>query len=139
MKTDTVDNWSSRNRRNTRLLAYWTVAWTASTALATFGPLLLWGETQRTITVLAIMLNICLGVAMLLANKRYLQGLDELQQKIQMQASTLTLGVMLVAGIAYSIMDLASLLPLDEEISFLILLGGATYLVSIVLFTRFYR
>ena len=76
------ENWAVLNKKNTAHLAYWTIAWTASMALATFGPKFIWEENSA-LTILAILLNLGLGVGMILPNIRHIKGLDELQQKIQ--------------------------------------------------------
>ena len=131
------NNWTLQSKRNTRRLMIWTFSWTLSVALATFGPMFIWGNS--TITVLVILLNIGLGVGMILANKIYLKGLDEMQQRIQLEAMAISLGVGLVGGIAYTLLDITNLISQDAEISFLIILMGITYMLGIVVGQIRYR
>jgi hypothetical protein len=112
-------------------LAAWTLSWLLTVALATFGPLLIWGTDQKIYSLLAILLSAGVGVGMLLANRKYLQSLDELQRRIQLEAMGVTLGVALVGGISYSMLDIVDLIPFDAEISFLVMSIGITYLVSV--------
>ena len=75
------NDWKSRAVRNTLSLGYWTAAWLITLAIATFGPRYIW-DSSTVFTVLAILLNLGVGFGMILANKRHLNGLDELQQKL---------------------------------------------------------
>ena len=123
--------WEARTKKNTKSLAVWTVAWTLSMALATFGPKFIW-QGDRLLTILAILLNLGLGIGMIVANKRHLKGLDELQQKIQLEAMALALGVGLVGGLSYSLLDITNLIHSDAEISHLVILMALTYMGGIV-------
>jgi len=129
---------SARTARNTRRLAYWTAAWLVTMALASFGPTLLWDQTLW-LTVGAIVLNLAVGAGMIVANKRHLQGLDEMHQKIQLEAMALSLGVGLIAGLAYSNLDANNVIASDAEISHLVILMGLTYLAGIYRGHRQYR
>ena len=64
---------------------------------------------------------------MIVANKNHLKGLDEMQQKIQLDAMAISLGVGIVCGISYSLLDQTNLISYDAEISHLIILMGLTY------------
>ena len=76
---------------------------------------------------------------MILANRRHLNGLDEMQQKIQLNAMGLSLGVGLVTGLAYSNLDVTNVIPFDAEISHLVILMGLTYGAGIFAGLRKYR
>jgi hypothetical protein len=138
MSHQSSGEWAVQTVRNTTRLAYWTLAWLLSMALAVFGPMALW-DGAKPWTIGAIGLNIAIGFGMILANRRHLKGLDELQQKIQLEAMAGSLGVGLVLGLAYSAMDGADLIGWDAEISHLVILMALTYLGGIVLGTRKYR
>lgn len=140
MNNPTIDNnaWTARTCRNTRLLAYWTTAWVSTMAVATFGPKFLWSE-DTLLTALAIAINLAAGVGMILANKRHIQGLDELQKKITLEAAALALGVTLVFGLGYSLLDITNLISGDAEISFLVMLTSVTYLVAVIVGNRRYK
>ena len=136
-KTDSND-WACQGRKNTLLLGYWTGAWLVTMALATFGSQLLW-QSNQLLTALAILLNVGVGFGMILANKNSLRGLDELQQKIQLEAMAVSLGVGLVVGLGYSVMDTSNLISFDAEISHLVILMGLTYSAGIFVGIRKYR
>ncbi len=137
MNTPTSGEFEARVKQEAVKLGYWTLAWVLSTALVAFGPMFMWDA--RGLTVAAIALNVLLGAGMIRANKHHLESLDELQQKIQLQAMGLTLGVTLVAGLAYSMLDTTNLIASDAEISFLIILMGLTYMTTLLFLNRKYR
>ncbi|MBT8083265.1 MAG: hypothetical protein KJO56_12645 [Gammaproteobacteria bacterium] len=126
-----------RARQNTVQLAMWTAAWLITMALAVFGPTFLW--TSKTLSLVAILVNLVVGAFMLIANKRHLDGLDELQRKIQIDAMALALGVGLVAGLAYSTADIVEVIAFDAEISYLVMLVSVVYLLGILLGRRRYQ
>ena len=136
MSTKSSD-WDARNRRNTLRLGYWTSAWVVTLAVAVFGPLLAW--ESKVLTLASILLNVGIGIGMIFANKQHLDGLDELQRKIQLEAMALALGAGLVGGMAYSTMDVTDLIPRDAEISFLVMLIAVTYMIGIYFGRRKYQ
>lgn len=119
-------------------LAIWTFAWVASMALASLGPLFLW-EDNSILTLMAIGLNVILGIVMILVNRNYFEHLDELQRKIQLEAMAITLGLAVVLGLAYSLLDQSNIINYDADISHLVILIGITYLVATFLGTRRYQ
>jgi len=131
-------NWAARSKKNTMRLGYWTGTWLVTMAAATFGPLLVW-QSNQLLTVLAILLNLGAGFGMIVANKLHLQGLDEMHQKIQLEAMALSLGVGLVVGLGYSMMDVTNLITFDAEISHLVILVGLTYGAGVFVGLRKYR
>jgi hypothetical protein len=128
---------AARNRKNTLRLGYWTGAWLITMAIAVFGPILVW--QNKMLTGAAIVINVAVGVGMIVANKNHLGGLDELQQKIQLEAMALALGVGLVFGLGYSTMDVTNFISADAEISHLVMLIGLTYGAGVILGHRKYR
>ncbi len=137
LATKTCD-WNARTRESTLRLAYWTIAWTLSMAVATFGPRFLWDGNQL-ITGLTIFINLAIGIGMIFANKRHLDGLDELQKKIALEAMALSLGVALVFGLSYSLIEITHFLPIKAEIGILVILVSLTYLGATILGNRRYR
>nr|WP_193988533.1 hypothetical protein [Lelliottia steviae] len=135
MMNQTGLTFKQRNKQNTLNLAKWTVAWLLTLAIASFGPHFLW-QDQTVITVAAIVINILVGVMMILANKRQLQGMDELQQRVQLNAMGITLGASLVFGLAYSLLQSSGLVHFNEDISHLVLFMGVTYLVCILVMNK---
>lgn len=130
--------WTNESKKNTVRLGIWTGAWLITLAITTFGSLLLWPENQL-LKMLSLFTNLLVGIGVIFANKRHLRGLDELQQKIQLEAMALALGVALIAGTSYSTMDVINLISFDAEISHLVMLIGVTYLVGVFVGTRRYQ
>lgn len=132
------EGWRDNVRRQTVRLAYWTLAWLVTMAIATFGPQLLWSEDSA-LTPVAIGINMLIGFGMIYANKEHLKSLDELQQRIHLEAMGIALGVGLVVGLAYSNLDISNVISTDAEISYLVILVALTYLASVFIGTRKYR
>ncbi len=124
--------YEAKNKSTTLRLGYWTFAWLISLAVATFGPFFLWGG-NTTVTALAVFSTLITGGGMIWANKRHLEAQDELQQKIQLEAMALCLGVGLVVGLTYSLLDITNLISFNAEISYLVILMSLTYLAGVAL------
>ena len=132
------DPWAREQERNTRILGYWTLLWVASLALAVFGPLLLW-QNNTALSIAAVAFNIAMGIGMIFAHKRYLNGQDELHRKISLEAMALSLGVGLVIGLAYSTLDIIDVITADAEISYLVMLMSVVYGAGLMLGRWKYR
>lgn len=128
---------ASNVARTTVHLGVWTAAWLLSMALASFGPKFLWMENNL-ISLLAIVFNVAIGIGMILANKRHLLSLDELHQRVQLEAMGWALGVGVVVGLGYSMLDVVNLIRFDAEISHLVVIMGLTYLGTLVAGLRRY-
>lgn len=135
--TNDVGSLTGRTRRNTIRLAWWTGAWLVTMAFAVFGPLVAW--ESKVISLGAILVNVAVGIGMIAANKHHLDGLDELQRKIQLEAMAMALGVGLVFGLAYSTLDVVDVIAVDAEISFLVILISLTYLGGVFIGRRKYQ
>lgn len=107
-------------------------------ALASYGPLLLWDATSI-LTPISIGLTLATGLMMILMNKNLFDTMDELQKKMQLQATAITLILVMVVGLSYSLLDVHNLIQGDAEISFLVMFMGVTYLTSIGIITLRYR
>lgn len=137
-QTMNTSDWSERIRKSTIRLASWTVIWVLTVALPAFGPVLFWGENDL-INLLVILLNFGVGIGMIIANIQHLKIQDEMMQKVQLEAMGISLGVAIVGGIAYSMLDATNVIPYDAEIGFLVMLIGLTYLVSLFVNIRRYK
>lgn len=124
--------WKKEVTRSTKNLALWTFLWVASMALATFGPKFIWDE-QFALTLIGVIINTIFGAGMIIANVKHLNSLDELQKKIQLSAMGMALGVGVVGGLSYSLLDTTNLIGTDAEISFLVILISITYAISLVI------
>ena len=130
--------YESRIRTNMVRLLYWNGAWVGTCALMAFGPKVLW-DRALLLTLLAVGLNVCVGVGMLLANKKYVQELDELQRKVYLNALATTVGVGLIASVPISVMSGYHVIPFKVDMAYLVMLMALTFLVSMLHGTRRYR
>ncbi len=138
MKDSNTEPWQCETKKKTKHLAYWTLAWVLTTALASFGPTLMWGSNS-VYSLLAIALNVIAGIFMVFANIKQMKSLDELQQKIQLDAMGISLGCTLVLGIAYSLLASSHVIGAHAEISHLIIIMGLSYLAAILVGQARYR
>jgi len=118
-----------RSRTNVLRLFRWNGAWAVATALMVFGPKFLW-KNALVFTVLAVALDVAVGIGMILVNKKYLADLDELQRKVQLNSMGITLGVGLIAGAPFSVLDSYHVIPFHADIASLLILMSLTFAVS---------
>ena len=135
--TDTCDT-TAQTKKNTLRLFFWTVAWVLATAGVAFGSKNLW-NFNTWLTIIAVLIHIGLGLGMIRVFKQYLLGLDELQRKIQLDAMALSLGIGLVLGSSYELLEDIKLIPFEPEIPHLLILMSLTYVVGTVLGHRKYQ
>ncbi len=124
-------------KKNIYQLAAWTWSWVATMAIASFGPKYIWDD-HTFLTVLAVSVNFANGILMIIANRNLFNNFDELERKIHLESLALTLGLAVVVGLSYSLLDTTNLIGFDAEISNLVLFIGVTYLVCITINTRKY-
>jgi hypothetical protein len=137
LKADSGD-WATSNSRNTTRLKIWTTAWVLSTALAAFGPKLIW-DFHTGLTILGVVIYLAVGYGMIVASKRQVEGLDEMQRKIFLDAGALTLGVGLVCGLGYDLLEDIKLITFEPEISHLVILMCLTFLTGQIMGHRKYQ
>ena len=134
----TPGNWTDRLKKNTIRLGYWTLAWVITLALAAFGPKFIWDYATLP-GVLALLLNLAVGMGWIFANKQNLSDLDDLQRKIQLEATALSLSVAVVAGLSYELLEDIHLISFQPEISHLVILIAATYAIGLFTGNRRYQ
>jgi len=125
------NEWEASQNKNVRHLAYWTGAWVLTVAIAAFGPKFLW-DFNSSISILAILVSTIVGGGMILMNRKYANGLDEMHRKIAMDAKAIALGVGVVGGLSYSMLDAANVISFDAEIGHLVMLIGVTYFIAFI-------
>jgi len=130
--------YQSRVRTSVIRLFRWCGAWAATTALMAFGPRFLWSRGSG-LTLLAVGLDVVVGIGVILANKHYLDELDELQRKVQLNAMAITLGVAVIAGVPFSVMAAYQLIPFHADIMYLLIVMSLTLAVSNLYGTWRYR
>jgi hypothetical protein len=137
MKTKEAE-WQTQKIKNIKRLAFWTFSWVLSLALVTFGPKLIW-EGNQVLTYLAFFLNLGFGIGMIIANRNHINGLDELDKKITFDAMAIALGVGVIGGLSFSVMDITQMIGFDAEISFLVVLISITYMIAIIVGKQRYK
>jgi hypothetical protein len=103
-----------------------------------FGPRFLWNRAL-VFTLLAVGLNFCVGLGLIVAHKKYLASLDELQRKVYLDALGITVGVVLIVAVPYSVLDRYNIVHLRGDVSDLLILMSVTFLASIFYGTWRYR
>lgn len=136
--TQQKTDWEIKQSKNISRLRNITALWLASFALAAFGPKFIW-DFNTLFTIFALLVSIGIGFLMVLANKNFLQGVDELQRKIQTDAMGITLGLGLILGSSYELLEDIKLITYEPEISHLMIMMCLIYLVSIILGQRKYQ
>lgn len=129
---------TQRNNNHLLPLALWTLAWLASTAFLRFGAEYIW-DYHAAYSVVVLITHLALGTAMITVYVKHLSKQDELQRKITMDAMGITLGIVLIAGIAYAQLEDLKLITFQPEINHLIVLMSVTYLLSIFIGNRKYQ
>jgi hypothetical protein len=123
--------YDSRILASTMRLFCWGITWVGATALMGLGPKFLWHKAV-VFTLLAVGLEVAVGVGWMLATKKYVMELDELQRRVWLNALGITVGVAVIAVPPLSVMDVSHVLPFPVNISHLVLLMGLTFVVSFV-------
>ena len=90
------------------------------------------------LTTFAILLNLVNGVLMILANRKLFNHYDELERKIHLESLALSLGLAVVVGLTYSLLDQTNLIPFDAEIGILIGFVGLTYMITLLIIRKRY-
>ena len=125
------NEWEATQNKNLRHLAYWTFGWGLTMAISAFGPKFLW-DYNSSISIVAILFNTLIGVGMIQMHRKYANGLDEMHRKIFMEAKAFALGVGVVGGLSYSMLDAANVISFHAEIGHLVMLMGITYSIAFI-------
>jgi hypothetical protein len=137
MKTPNSNTIEQRMHNATRSLMIWTLLWTSSLAVVAFAPKFIW-DFAPIYTLIAIGVNVFFGFKMIMANKKHLDALDELQRRIQLNAMGISLGVSMVFGALYGLLEAVKLISFSPNPSNILFVMGITYIISIVIGTRRY-
>ena len=135
--TDMCDS-TAQTKKNTKRLFIWSVVWVLATAGAAFGPKNLW-NFNTLLTIIAVLIHISIGLGMIRVFKQFLLGLDELQRKIHLDAMAISLGIGLVFGCSYEMLEDIKLIPFQPEIPHLMIGMYLTYAIGAVLGVRKYQ
>jgi len=132
------NGYRSRMRTNNTRFACWAAAWLGATALMGVGPRIFWSGSP-VFTLLAVGLDVVVGVGLIAASTKYVMDLDELQQKVYLNALGITVGVAVIASIPLSVMNRYQFIAFHVEISHLVILMSVTFAVSAVYGSVRYR
>ena len=132
------NSYQTKNNANTIILRNWTIAWVITMAIAAFAPKYIW-DFNTALTITAVFINLAVGFKMLVANRDYLRGLDEMQRTILLEAMALALGVGLVVGLSYELLEDIKLITYQPEIPHIVFLMVITYGLAVVSGHRKYQ
>lgn len=136
--TEQPSSFQSRQRRITRKSALWAGAWILSVTLFAFGPESLW-PGQFPLTVAAALISLGVGIGTLFHWRDMLDNADDLHRKVILEAMAIALGVGVVVGTLYPVMEDYELAPSDVKMTALVVVMGVTFLASMILGLRRYR
>ncbi|MEM9291710.1 MAG: hypothetical protein AAGD01_08520 [Acidobacteriota bacterium] len=126
-----------RDRQNQRRTNLWTFAWISVWLLMTFG----FKEgilPSGPLAFLLVAATVPLGIAVVLAHRKFLREADELRRKIELEALALSVGVTLVGSFTYWLMEAAGIVE-AAELDKIILLTAGSYVLGTILGFRRYR
>tara|TARA_B100000475_G_C14761834_1_gene215259 strand:+ start:75 stop:500 length:426 start_codon:yes stop_codon:yes gene_type:complete len=138
IKATDLCNTTAQTNKNTSRLFTWSVVWVLVTAGVAFGPKNIW-NFNTWVTIIAVLIHIGIGLGMIRVFKQFLLGLDELQRKIHLDAMAISLGIGLVFGCSYEMLQDIKLIPFQPEIPHLIIVMYITYAIGAILGNRRYQ
>ena len=112
-----LTKWEALNAKNNIRFLCWTLAWAVTMVLADKAELYGWHSLSM-ISIMAFM--------------RFLKGMDELHQKIQLNSLAMSVGVGIVGGFTYSLLATANFIA-DAEASDVLLIMSVTYMVGVMI------
>jgi hypothetical protein len=132
-----TDKFPVGSKKNHSLIMLWIIAWVGTWIAADKAELYEW-YTSNLFTYLAIAINAAIGLGVIVTYMRFLGELDEMQQKIQLNALALAMGVGLVGSVSYSLMESAGLIA-KPDLAVIIMLMSGTYSLAIINGRRKFR
>tara|TARA_B110001454_G_C12467113_1_gene328756 strand:+ start:112 stop:501 length:390 start_codon:yes stop_codon:yes gene_type:complete len=124
-------------KKKEKNLAFWTVAWVLTFFLLASGPNELWNS--KSITIIALIINVIVAVGMLLSNRDLFEYYDELQKKVQLEAMAITLGISVIFGCLFEQTYKLGLINLKPKLHIFIMFIGMTYLIAVIINSRRYK
>ena len=124
-------------KKQTKVMLGWTLAWVASLAFLTGAENTLWNNLIY--TKIGLLLNLAIGIGMIIANKNLFKTYDELQKKIQFEAMAITLGLVVVVGLTYEVSFDFGVIDSEPEFEYLVFFISFSYITSIIISTRKYK
>lgn len=124
-----------RDRRNRRQVVIWSLAWALSFAAVALGIKNLGWSSEA--TVAGVIGTAILGLANVLAYRRYLLETDELRRKIEVEALALAFGVGVFGGLSCWLLAVSGFLE-AKDFAFVFSAMILIYVLGVVLGCRRY-
>ncbi len=121
----------ARSKKNHALIMIWIIIWMVTFVAADKAENYEW-YSSGSLPLVAIVINASLGLTVIATYMRFLKELDEMQQKIQLNALALAMGVGLVGSVSYSLLVSNGFVSSADPAVAIMLLGGG-YSVGLVL------
>ena len=123
-------------KKQTKIMLAWTLAWVVSLGVLTFAENALW--ENKTYTTIGLIINFAIGIGMIIANKNLFKTYDELQKRIQFEAMAITLGLAVVFGLTYEVSFDFGIIGKEPEFEYLMMFISLSYIIAnIVNYRRF--
>ena len=126
-----------KQKKQTKIMLGWTIAWVASLAFLTGAENSLWDNLI--FTKIGLLINFAIGIGMIIANKNLFKTYDELQKKIQFEAMAITLGLVVVVGLTYEVSFDFGVINSEPEFEYLMIFISISYVVSTLINSRKYK
>ena len=131
------NNHDQKLKNGSKTLFFWTTLWVLSVALLAFGPKLLW-HFAHAVTVPAVFINLILGIKLLTAHKQHLDDMDEFQKKVHFNAMAISLGMTMILGTIYGLLQPMGFIEEHPTPSNLLFVMGISYLMAVFINFRKY-
>jgi len=131
------DSLPAGSRKNHALIMLWLLAWVGTFVATSKAEAYGW-FTSDLLSLLAIVANAGIGLGVIVTYMRFLKELDELQQKIQLNALALAMGIGLVGSFTYSLVVGARFVERPDTTVLIMLMSGA-YSVGLIISRARYR
>ena len=118
-------------KKQTKIMLGWTIAWVISLAFLSGGENSLWDSLL--ITKIGLIINLAIGIGMIIANKNLFKTYDELLNKIQFEAMAITLGLAVVVGLTYEVSFDFGVIDKEPEFEYLMLFICFSYVASTII------
>lgn len=126
---------SQRDRRNQWLVTVWSFVWALSFVAVTLGIKRKWLPFGMTLA--GVIVTSLLGIAIVLAYRRFLQETDELRRKIEVEALSLAFGVGVIGGLTYWLLAVMGAVPATDFV-YVFLVMILTHPVGVLIGRRRY-
>ncbi len=120
----------ARMQRGTKQLFIWTFAWVISNAVVVIGSEDLW-QFSTVPTLIAITVNLMLGIKMLFVFKQHLSDMDEMQRKIHFNAMAISLGYTMILGSILGMLEPTKLIQHTPSPSALLIVMSISYICAV--------